>query len=152
MIKMDVDKPVYVCGPMSWKPKFNVPSFLEAQEDLKAQGYKVQLPADLDDPKIVKALMKSEDGNPEAGTTDLTWGDCLAMDVKLISDVCGGIAVLPGWNNSKGARLETFVNFLCRKPTVYYPSLRKVPKRVLVKAWLGDWYRPSRSGVRGFVV
>jgi hypothetical protein len=70
--------------------------------------------------------MASPDGDPNSNLTGgLTWGDCLAMDVKLISDICGGVAVLPGWHQSRGARLETFVAFLCGKPVVYAASLQE---------------------------
>jgi hypothetical protein len=123
---------------MTGKSQFNVPAFIEAGEKLREDGYGVQLPADLDDPEVVDKLMKSADGLGNSGS-GLTWGDCLAMDVKLIADIVDGIAVIPGWSKSKGARLETFVAFLCNKPVVYANSMRKVRKRDLIKAWLGIW-------------
>ena len=127
----------YVAGPMSNRPQFNVPSFLEAAEVLREKGYGVQLPADLDDPEIVAILLLSVDGKHSPELTGDSWGDCLAKDVKLIADVVDGVIVIDGWMRSKGARLETFVAFLCGKPVVRYPGLRKVRNRDLIKAWLG---------------
>jgi hypothetical protein len=131
------EQPWYVAGPMSGLPQFNVPAFLEAQKMFEDRGFPVQLPADLDDPKIVKQLLQSEDGahNPDQ-TGGLTWGDCLALDVKLISDKCHGVAVLPGWNRSRGARLETFVAALNDKPIVYASTMHKVPRKTLIRAWM----------------
>lgn len=126
----------YVCGPMTGRPQFNVPTFLSAGEKLKEMGYGAQLPADLDQSEVVARLLSSETGLDDV--SGYTWGECLAMDVKLIADVVDGIAVLPGWNKSKGARLETFVAFLCKKPVVHFGSMRKVKKSALVKAWLGS--------------
>lgn len=125
-----------VYGPMSGYPKFNVPAFLEGRTALEAKGVEVQLPADLDDPKVVERLLESEDG--QQSHTGLTWGDCLAMDVKLIADVVDGVCVLPGWQNSRGARLETFVAFLCGKKIVHYPTLNSVRRKALKRAWSGD--------------
>jgi hypothetical protein len=108
----------YVAGPMTGKPQFNVPAFLEAKEALEALGYDVQLPADLDDPEAVVQLLKSPDGAPNSVDNLGTWGDFLSLDVKLVADVVDGIAVIEGWQKSRGARLETYVARLCGKPIV----------------------------------
>lgn len=130
----------YIAGPMTGIPSFNIPAFDAAAEALRNQGYEIVSPAELDNPETRKASMESPDGAPgSGGANGETWGDFLARDVKLVADQVDGIVVLPGWNNSKGARLETFVSFLCNKPVIYYPAMRAVPKRTLIKAWLGAW-------------
>lgn len=80
---------VYLSGPMSGKPDFNFPAFYAAAEKLRAEGYNVINPAEMDaaDPK------------------PLAWEDYLRRDIRVLLD-CQAIALLPGWRGSKGASLE----------------------------------------------
>ena len=119
---------------MSNIDKYNVPAFEIAARDLRSQGLRPILPADLQSKRHRNALMKS-DGKSAA--TDKTWGDWLSLDVKLVADEADAVVVLPGWRRSRGARLETFVAYLCGKPVLYYPSLREVPRASLFSAWMG---------------
>lgn len=149
---LDTSEVIYVGGPMTGLPMFNFPAFDAAAAELRDRGYTVVSPAELDDPETRRAALASPDGSPGSGSTNgETWGDFLSRDVKLIADKVDAIAVIDGWEKSRGARLETFVGrMLCGKPVVYYPSLRKVPKRQLAKAWLGGWFQEllGASGVR----
>lgn len=88
---------VYVSGPMTGIPGFNRIAFEEATKQLREKGFEVVSPHELDD--------------ADAGArTQMTWGDFLSRDVKLIADEgIEGIVLLPGWYRSKGARLESFV-------------------------------------------
>lgn len=136
---------VYVAGPMTGIPQFNFPAFEAVATDLRARGFEVVSPAELDDPESRAAALASEDGDPAAynSVTGETWGDLLARDVKLIAD--GGIeaiVVLPGWESSRGARLETFVaNVLCGLP-VYRYGLELLPVTAgrLSIAWVANSY------------
>lgn len=133
------DKVVYIGGPMTSIPQFNFPAFDAAAADLRAMGFTVQSPAEMDDLATREAALASPDGAPGSGSSNgETWGDFLARDVKLIADQIDAVALIPGWERSRGARLETFVAFLCGKPIVHYPSLRSVSKKSLAKAWLGS--------------
>jgi hypothetical protein len=104
-------KRVYLAGPMTGIPQFNFPAFDAAAEELRGLGYDVVSPAELDSEETREAALASADGAPGSGsTTDETWGDFLARDVKLIADGgIEGVVVLPGWQRSRGARLETFI-------------------------------------------
>lgn len=128
--------PIYICGRMTYITHFNVEAFFDARDKLESEGFMVQLPSDLDDPDVVAHLMRSPNGEPEDSA--LTWGECLAMDVRLIADEVGAVAVIPGWKRSKGARLETFVAYQVNKPIIYTTSLRRVPRAELFDAWKGD--------------
>ena len=108
---------VYLAGPMSNIAQFNFPKFYEVTEKLRKLGYDVVSPAELDantDPEIVKDALASKDGKHiDKGVAGHTWGDLLARDVKLLSDTgITGIVFLPGWQRSRGARLEASVGFL----------------------------------------
>ena len=103
----------YLAGPMHGIPQFNIPAFDATAAKLRAAGYDIVSPAELDDPGYRAACLNSM-GNqlPDAKTT---WGDLLARDVKLIADEVTGIILLPGWTKSRGARLEVMVGLLTGK-------------------------------------
>jgi hypothetical protein len=82
---------LYISGPISGKPDLNFPAFHEAARLLRAAGYTVTNPAELD--------------AQDAGKT-LTWEQYMRRDIKALMD-CDGVALLPGWTESRGANLET---------------------------------------------
>lgn len=104
---------IYIAGPMSHIPQFNFPYFDHIANTLRALGYDVVSPAELDDPEFRAKVL--EEGITGEETHLLgAWGDCLARDVKLLSDGgINGIVLLPDWQKSRGARLEAFVGILC---------------------------------------
>ncbi|MGZ6587122.1 MAG: DUF4406 domain-containing protein [Solirubrobacteraceae bacterium] len=131
-------KRAYVAGPMTGIPQFNFPAFDVAAYALRAVGYDVVSPAEIDDPETRAAALASPDGAPGSGTANgETWGDFLARDVKLIAD--DGIeliVVLDGWECSRGSRLETFVGrALCGIPVRRLSTGRPVPLWRLAIAW-----------------
>lgn len=137
---------IYVAGPMTGIPQFNIPAFDRMSEALRRSGYRVVSPVELDGPEYREWAMLSEDGvSMEGNPFGWSWGHVLARDIELIADgdevgPIDGIVVLPGWHNSKGARLETFVAFLSGKPTftwdAAYEELRRVPMLKLAMAWV----------------
>lgn len=114
---------LYLAGPMTGYPQFNFPLFTETAERLRADGYDIVSPAEMDDEETTALAMASPDGAPGSGTANgETWADFLARDVKLIADEVDGVVVLPKWWTSKGASLEVFVALLCNKP-VYHSDV-----------------------------
>jgi hypothetical protein len=115
---------VYIAGPMSGVPQFNYPAFDEAAGYIRGMGYEAISPAEMDDPHIREAALASETGNFREFDELLkgedhepeTWGDFLSRDVKLIADEVDAVALLDGWENSRGARLEAFVALSVQKP------------------------------------
>lgn len=81
---------IYISGPMTGIEDFNFPAFHAAAVALRGMGYVVSSPAEV---------------NPD---TTMTWEQCLRADIKALCD-CDVIALLPGWENSKGAHLEVHV-------------------------------------------
>jgi len=129
----------YIAGPMSGIPAFNFPAFHAAAAALRAAGYDVVSPAETDPEDVAAAAMASKDGKPMSGVSE-TWGDALARDVKMLADgvvvavspiyedgtqdvtraSIDGICFLPGWENSKGARVEAFVGLHTGKRFALY--------------------------------
>jgi hypothetical protein len=81
---------VYVSGPMTGLPELNFPAFHAAAAALRARGFSVQNPAEI---------------NPDPGAA---WDQCMRADIKALCD-CDVIALMPGWENSKGAHLELHI-------------------------------------------
>lgn len=78
---------IYIAGPMSGLPEHNLPAFAQAAIDLDSAGYHAVNPG-------------------ERGAIDgWSWSDYLRADIPLLLK-CDAVALLPGWENSKGARLE----------------------------------------------
>lgn len=78
---------IYVCGPMTGLPEFNYPAFAAETARLRALGYEVVSPAEI---------------NPNGGT----WQECMKKDIAQLM-TCDLLVWLPGWSNSRGARIET---------------------------------------------
>jgi len=79
---------IYLSGPMTGIPEFNFPAFNAAAEKWRGDGYQVFNPAE-----------------NFGGRTDLARSAYMREDLAQVmkADI---VAVLPGWNDSKGARLE----------------------------------------------
>lgn len=82
---------IYVSGPMTGYPQNNVPAFNAAAKKLRALGYEVVNPAELD-----------------KGEPCSSWVACLRRDLKWLV-TCDAIATLSRWKKSKGASLEVHV-------------------------------------------
>lgn len=79
---------IYLSGPMTGIADNNFPEFHKWAELLRSTGYEVVSPAEIQ----------------EAGT----WELCLRADLRELC-TCDGIALMPGWEKSKGANLELHV-------------------------------------------
>lgn len=85
-------KTVYILGPMSGYLDYNRPAFHAAAKVLRADGFNVINPAEIDDAM----------GEPKEYT------DYYARDLRFLPDADGAYA-LPGWERSKGATAEAFI-------------------------------------------
>lgn len=89
----DVPRPtrVYVAGPMAGKEHHNFPAFHAAARRLRDMGHEVVNPAEL---------------NADPG--DRTWEECMRIDIAVLM-ACDAMVLLPGWGESRGAKLEALV-------------------------------------------
>lgn len=77
---------LYLSGPMQGIEDWNHPAFHDAAKRLRDVGYEVLNPA-------------------EYGSGVLVWEDCMRRDlIDLLT--CDSVAVLPGWEESRGATLK----------------------------------------------
>ena len=104
-------KPWYLAGPMTGIPYYNLPAFDKAARDLRANGYDVISPAELDNPETVKACLEDEEGK----VLNAQWEEFLLRDLDVLLRQCGGIVMLPGWETSRGACLELSAAMLAKK-------------------------------------
>ena len=88
---------LYLSGPMSGHPDLNFPAFFREASCLEQCGYEVCNPATL---------------NPYQGASP---AECLRVDLAALLE-CDGVAVLPDWEASAGARLEVQVANSCGIP------------------------------------
>ena len=72
----------YIAGPMSGLPDLNFPAFHEAAARLRAFGWDVVNPAEI---------------NPDHG---MPWAECMRRDIAQLV-TCQGIVLLSGWENSR---------------------------------------------------
>lgn len=97
---------LYIAGPITGVPDGNTPAFNEAAKQLREAGYDVSNPAD-------------------HGYGTRPWKWYMVKALKMMLD-CDAVALLPGYSNSKGARLEVQVAHAMDMKTKY------------VEAWLED--------------
>jgi hypothetical protein len=101
---------VYLAGPMTGIPQFNVPAFDEAAADLRECGYEVTSPVEVDGPEARAAILASETGTHAELPDGESWSFYLARDFQILADDgIEMIVTLPGWEASRGARLEVLV-------------------------------------------
>lgn len=80
-------KRIYLSGPMTGIPEHNFPAFNAEAKRLRALGYDVVNPVDI---------------NPDPSTS---WHECLRNDLTAML-TCDALALLDNWYGSAGAHLE----------------------------------------------
>lgn len=81
---------LYLAGPMTGIKDLNFPAFHAAAAQLRALGHEVVNPAEVN------------------SDTTMAWADCMRLDIAELVK-CQGIALMPGWGKSKGAKLEQHI-------------------------------------------
>lgn len=77
----------YLAGPMTGLPDLNFPLFHAEAARLRQEGHQVINPAEIN-------------ADPNMG-----WEACMRADIAQLV-TCQAIALLPGWQDSRGATLE----------------------------------------------
>lgn len=100
---------LYLAGPMRGYPEFNFPAFHAAAARLRAEGHTVFSPAESDNERHGKDISKGNATGDEAIAAKehgFNLREALAIDLEYICKEADGIAMLPGWEKSKGANAE----------------------------------------------
>jgi Domain of unknown function (DUF4406) len=99
---------LYLAGPMRGKPFFNFPEFDKAAKALREAGHEVFSPAERDRSAHGDIASKNVSGDEQEAAEEYGFNlrEALAADMKFICEEAEGIALLPGWENSKGALAE----------------------------------------------
>lgn len=98
---------IYLAGPMRGYPEFNSPAFHRHAKELREAGHVVFNPAENDVEKGYSKRIEQE------GVTDSLMRDCIFDDLEYIIREADAIALIPGWEDSKGVAAEVATaNFL----------------------------------------
>jgi len=97
---------VYLAGPMRGYPNFNFPAFDFAAAALRSQGHEVFSPAERDREAYGPEVENNPTGDESKGPPGLTIRDCMLADTDWICRHAEAIALLPGWEKSRGALAE----------------------------------------------
>ena len=101
---------IYLAGPMRGIPDFNFPAFKKAGAYLRKQGHEVFNPAERDEEDFGHTIQKKGDEHEFAASVGLTTDQLrrrvFFFDAEYICKTAEAIALLPGWENSKGVKAE----------------------------------------------
>lgn len=118
---------LYLGGPMTHYPQLNFPRFNEVAKILRARGYNIVSPSELDDSEAEIAALASLDGE-DSIYGGFGWSDFLARDIVICSmPYCLGAIFIEGWENSEGASLESYVIDRLGKPCYVYDDSSGTP-------------------------
>lgn len=98
---------LYLAGPMTGIPHFNYPAFNAAAHDLRQRGHVVFSPAEHDTQMFGRDI-SNPTGSAEQAAAEHGFDRRAALkaDLSWICEHAEGIALLPGWERSSGARAE----------------------------------------------
>jgi len=105
---MDRPKRIYIAGPMTGLPEHNFPAFHAAAERLQEAGWETVNPAE-----------------NFGGRTDLPRESYLRADIELLA-ACDAVAMLPGWEDSRGAKLEYLIAWELGMPIFDIATLQTI--------------------------
>ena len=100
---------IFLSGKMSGLPFMGFPAFHEAATKLRAQGHEVYSPAERD-LRVFGSDFASTNYAGDVSQAERDFGfsyrDAMADGLLWICEQAEGIAALPGWKTSRGAKAE----------------------------------------------
>jgi len=96
--------------------------FRAVAQELRLQGHEIVSPVELDTDSIHDEIL--QDGY------EAVWRKCLLRDLEaILSSDFDGLALLPGWQKSRGAQLEAMAAYAVGIPLFDALTLRRLPCR-----------------------
>jgi Domain of unknown function (DUF4406) len=103
---------IYLAGPMRGRPQFNRGAFRRWTETLRAEGHEIFSPQEHSETMFGRAVTD----NPGGDERRIAGGDPLALsrtlfayDLSWICSHADAVALLPDWQESRGASAEAAV-------------------------------------------
>ena len=110
---------IFLSGPMTGIEEYNYPAFNEAARDLRGKGFLVLNPAEhVSDP-------------------DAPWNELIRRSLDILLQT-NKMAVLPGWENSRGAVTEVTMANILGIPIYEYPSLEPLQTQTTLSTSEGE--------------
>lgn len=129
----DIKDCYYVAGGMSGYDHHNFPAFDSASDTLRAKRVEVVSPAELDTDEGRQNALNTIAGVDQVTQGDSKWSGFLERDLRVVAATKGTI-VIDGWEQSAGAKLETFVADKLGKELIgVYPKLKPLSRKAWVK-------------------
>ena len=111
---------VYIAGPMTGVPDWNLPAFFELESELLDAGFEVFNPASWDGRTVTTALNFLNTTGPRSHK----W--YMERDLPYVTKA-DAVCVLPGWRKSKGASVEVAVARGLGIPVLRWDGKRLAP-------------------------
>lgn len=124
-MKIHEKSTVYLSGPMSGYDKFNRPAFDEAAAALRRNGYTVIVPGE------GEHYDEAEIAAWEVGRKKREF--YLSRDIDFIQEAADYVVVLPGWEESEGAKLEVVVAQAIGVPVFLFESGTPLRRKVVME-------------------
>ena len=102
---------VYIAGPMSGLPEYNVPAFNVVAAILRGEGFDVFNPAAQTTSLDVQHGRRAADAE--------AYREMMGVDLAWITSTATHMYMLSGWETSKGARAEYAVAIACGLTIMY---------------------------------
>jgi hypothetical protein len=111
---------------MTGYPQHNYPAFHAAAARIRARGFECVNPAEVN--PDTEVLGKDA---PSAAL----WKHCMVRDIPHLL-TCDAVAVLPGWKQSRGARLEVYIAASLGLPVIEEETWRTITEPAKARAKL----------------
>lgn len=109
---------IYIAGPMTGINEYNFAAFDMAEADLRAKGWEVINPAQMD---------RDIGFDPSIDIADKEFlHHAMIRDTDAIIHDADALALLPGWEKSKGARGELGLAFWKHIPAYQWPAMTEI--------------------------